>query len=217
MQTAFDMTINTTMGTSTSSPYLGSGSNIIIKTNKTIPDPSDATTKFLSYAFFIRTPSKNVTCELYDASYDVHFNFTNGVQNTFLQNLTYLAPNCFSDANYNLSLPQNKAAQAMMEVMRSILTGYIEGDGTIFRKDTNVLATGLAGCPEFLQSTVFNYPPGFFYGGQVVPSMCRNGSLELAMEDLFSNFTLSLFSSPQLAYVCILSVCFVLLFLTNIK
>lgn len=187
------------------SPYLGAGSSIIIVDNQTTTFPNDRNTKFLSHVFFMRTMSKNVSCELYDASYDVAFNFSSGVQSTFVRNLTYLQPNIFSHANYNLSDGQNKAAQAMMEVTRSLLTGYIEGDGSIFIQDTNILATSLAGCPELKNAEVLNFAPGFFFDGQIDPWMCRNGSLELAIEDLFTNFTMSLLSAPQLAYVpCVL-------------
>ncbi|KFY90143.1 hypothetical protein V500_05281 [Pseudogymnoascus sp. VKM F-4518 (FW-2643)] len=181
------------------SPYLGAGSSIIITDNQTEQFPNDRNTEFLSHVFFMRTDPKNVSCELYDASYDVAFNFSSGVQSTFVRNLTYLQPNIFSHANYNLSDGQNKAAQAMMEVTRSLLTGFIEGSGSIFIEDTNILATSLAGCPELKNSEKLNFAPGFFFGGQIDPWMCRNGSLELAMEDLFTNSTLSLFSAPQLA------------------
>jgi hypothetical protein len=199
---AFDATINSSVLTTNpaTSPWFASGSEIIIRDAQTNNQTSgDGPTGFLSHAFFVRTPSKNVSCELYNGTYDLAFNFSSGVQESELKELKFLAPHVFSHTGYDLTNGYNKAAQSMMEVLRSLLTGFIEGDGQIFVEDTNVLATSLAGCPELINQELFQFEPKFFYGGQVEPWMCRTGALETELQDLFANFTVSMLSNPRLA------------------
>lgn len=91
---------------------------------------------------------------------------------------------------------------AIARVFQRIVGGFTGRNAydLITVNSTSILATAIAACPEFSgvngllaanQNDVHSSQTG------LSPSVCRNGSIALTMEDLMSNFTLSLLASSE--------------------
>jgi hypothetical protein len=102
------------------------------------------------------------------------------------------------------------AYKAMIQVFQELLEGtiYVDGaNGPTVINSTSILVTGLASCPDFyslLNDSISNTENPSTY----IPSSCRNDSLALTMEELMTNFTLSMLSSPEMVSVSPPLLCF---------
>lgn len=156
---------------------------------------------------------QNFSCQLWNNSFVVHYEFSESLQTTTILEQRLLAP-----ANWSINagaLVGGISYQAYSATLFNLLSGTIQqgsigniymsaipSDDTLQFDDSTahrgggspgVLMTALAACPEI------NDGPWYAsVRGDSLPSwMCRNGSLGLAVEDLARNFTLSLSTMPQ--------------------
>lgn len=164
--------------------------------------------------FFIQTgvipePSGNslstaqTACQLRNASYNVEFEFSNGIQSTIIQKLELESSLDFNSSSLVSRLPINggQAYLSMFLALTNLLSGTVGGqDGAssagLLGGGLPVLNTGIMACPEVIQGWM-NFPDQDVppLNETTFPWMCRNGSVAKAVEDLANNFTLSLMSS----------------------
>ena len=156
---------------------------------------------------------QNFSCQLWNSSFVVHYEFLQGLQTTTTLEQRLLAP-----ANWTIAdspIMGEISYQAYSATLFNLLSGRIDekassgrldmnpilsddpefGDSTVARGggSPGVLMTGLAACPEINNGSM--YAP---IAGRSRPSwMCRNGTLGPAVEDLARNFTYSLSTMPQ--------------------
>ncbi|KAK8209880.1 hypothetical protein IWZ01DRAFT_332530 [Phyllosticta capitalensis] len=138
------------------------------------------------------SPAQKYSCHLWNASYEVLFQFNDGVQSTRIKNLTYISP-----TNYQRLLMSEYASGtlsywSMFDAMNEVLSSRFGVGSTddFYFTDSTILQTGVAACPPLLD---YKYYMGPYYSSW----MCRNGSVDKAIEDLSHNFTLSLLSSDM--------------------
>lgn len=91
---------------------------------------------------------------------------------------------------------------AIARVFQRIVGGFMGFNAydLITVNSTNILATAIAACPEFSGvGGVLEANENDIHSSQtgLSPSACRNGSIALTMEDLMTNFTLSMLSSSE--------------------
>lgn len=171
-----------------------------------------ATPTYSHNLIFIRTgggekvggDTKNISCQLWNASYTTQLDFNDGVQTTTIQSLEYE-----STMDYNTSVPFTKlppggrAYLSMYLAMSQLLSGDVGfhnglSSSGMAGSDLPVVKTGLMACPEVIQAwkTFGSKDPPL--DKNTSPWMCRNNSVVAAVEDLSRNFTLSLLSSQLL-------------------
>ena len=156
---------------------------------------------------------QNFSCQLWNSSFVVHYEFSESLQTTRMLEQRLLAPASWS-INDGATTGQ-VSYQAYSATLFNLLSGKFQSgadggleisaplaDGTLQLDDSTahpgggslgILSTGLAACLEF------NHGEWYAAGtADPLPSwMCRNGSLGPAVEDLARNFTLSLSTMPQ--------------------
>jgi hypothetical protein len=151
---------------------------------------------------------------MFYANYDVLFLFNDNSQDIIIKNLTYLNPTSSRD-----SAPwEARAHFSVFDGLAKLLIGNISMDGAIpsVMVTSRIVDTGLTSCDElynsyFMEMNHTNWGRGFWNGPYaygltnnseaIFPSQswfCRNRTLDLAIEDLSRNITLSMFSQPQL-------------------
>ncbi|KAK7516273.1 hypothetical protein IWZ03DRAFT_186003 [Phyllosticta citriasiana] len=135
---------------------------------------------------------QNLSCHMWNTTYQVFFRFDDGVQSTFIQNLTYIAPTNIK--YYEVATEYSPGEIAYWSwysaISRVLVTTLSVGStGSLNGADSNFLQTGVAACPQI--SNVSDYSLSEYSS----PWMCRNGSVDKAIEDLSHNFTLSLLSN----------------------
>lgn len=145
---------------------------------------------------------KNFTCALYNASYSAEFVFNGGVQSTKLKNVEYLEPmkwyngvptvDSFDFSSYG-NAPQYAVMsyQAVWVALNQQLTGTLSSNP----EGTRILQTPLIGSKDLGDWAYFNF------GGDVPPSIAfiaGNRTLDVLIEEMAQNATLSLFSASYL-------------------
>ncbi|KAK8157436.1 hypothetical protein IWX90DRAFT_324026 [Phyllosticta citrichinensis] len=144
---------------------------------------------------FVHVPNsdtQNLSCHLWNTSYQVLFRFDDGVQSTIIQNLTHVAPTDIQgDEIMTEYAPGEIAYWSMFSALSRVLTTTLGFGSTMYLNgaDSTFIQTGVAACPQI--SNVSGYSLAQYSS----PWMCRNGSVDKAIEDLSHNFTLSLLST----------------------
>lgn len=156
---------------------------------------------------------QNFSCQLWNSSFVVHYEFSESLQTTTTLEQRLLAPANWSI--YHSPTLGEISYQAYSATLFNLLSGRIEQGLTSLGLEMNaivsdspefddstarrgggspgVLMTGLAACPEINNGSWYA-----LVNQDSLPSwMCRNGSLGPAVEDLARNFTLSLSTMPQ--------------------
>lgn len=155
----------------------------------------------------LTTIEQNISCTLWNTSFDITFNVSQGVQAIQEHNITLETPYKYHDwSTYIMGF------EAVASAMTTILTGHIERDysgATHFgsgdaddQNNTNtwdpIYNTGLVVCPELGNHLMNTFPEKTLTLAQSQPRwMCRAGSLASAIEDLSKNFTYTLFAVPD--------------------
>jgi hypothetical protein len=158
-----------------------------------------------------------LVCRMYNTSYSINLNFTDGTES-----LTPLAVSSLNLANWTYSegqdssLPSNYLGETDFEpppytpnsgfhITHLLFTGLLqrrlragatgnlaqESDSSGWGDSTSITQSGLFSCPEIWNSTIYG---NLTLTGIPTPSLCRNGTLAAAIEDLSHNFTYSLFT-----------------------
>ncbi|CAI7620017.1 unnamed protein product [Penicillium viridicatum] len=176
----------------------------------------------LNNTFFIRTSGENplsetgpeLVCRMYNTSYIINLNFTDGTES-----LTPIAVSPLNPANWTFSEGQlssippltgikpepaytpNSGFHVMHLLFRGLLQRRVragatnnlvqESDSDGWGDSTSITQSGLFSCPEIWNSTIYG---NLSQTGSPTPAQCRKGTLAAAIEDLSHNFTYSLFS-----------------------
>ena len=175
--------------------------------------------------FWLQTAERSIICYAVNASFDVGFNYTNGVGSITYQDVKVLT----SDKNNpNITLPNGalnlgssgcanlhaaeivtknlaRASQATFLSLTNIIngnvslvnssSGCIDCDSPLLIQEANsrALQTGLIACDDIAHNYCYrNY--GFVNNFPSEPWMCRNRTLDRAIEDLANNITISMLS-----------------------
>ena len=154
---------------------------------------------------------KNFTCILHNTSYSADFSFNGGVQSTKLKNIEYLepmkwyigvpTPDFLEDSSYgNAPRYAVMSYQAVWVALNQQLIGTLSSNP----QGTRILQTPLIGSKDLGDWASFTF------GGGIPPSVSSiagNRSLDVLIEEMARNITLSLFSTASLWYVMAIS-CF---------
>ena len=162
---------------------------------------------------WVQAANVSIVCSLANASFDLDVQFLNGVQNVFQRNITTLNHWAPSVAAYQI----DNAYMTTFVALVNMLYGNVSlqpAYGTelaLHLDDSNVLNTALSACPEFsfwfngngpsVNQTVFGIDLATNLTNYIFPSetsICRNGSLARAIEDLANKITISMLRSPYL-------------------
>lgn len=144
------------------------------------------------------TKGQNLTCNLWNTTYHVLFNFTATEQSTTITHLNKTAAVHVTPGDVPTAYTDSQVAYSgYSAAIRSILAVQIgiSAMGTNNNPEAFLLKTSLASCPE-LMATLGDASD---YIDTSQAYMCRNASIARAIEDLSHNFTLSLMSSELLA------------------
>lgn len=173
--------------------------------------------------FWVQVPNKSISCALWNASFDVQFRFTNQVQSTTVQDFEYSnlanftwgpditgGPNGCDKGNWNwnITLAYLTHAISMSSLIQGTMTADVQGNTCLTRGPSpqenctgiDIMNTGLAACPEVIQAVSESGYLNLAYAESLHPWMCRNDSLERAIEDLSRNITLSLFTYSNIRF-----------------
>jgi hypothetical protein len=141
-----------------------------------------------STGYFANT---TIECGLYNASYSVGFNFTNGLQTVNVLNRTLLNGVPFNltgpgDTGQPASIPA-VAYTSLMDSLGGLLVGVLDFShyGEVTPHLTQIMSTVLVETQELASESG---------AADVEPPTIANMTMTDALEDLFTNFTLSLFS-----------------------
>ncbi|MCJ1465827.1 hypothetical protein MMC07_004446 [Pseudocyphellaria aurata] len=144
----------------------------------------------------------NFTCTLYNTSYSAEFSFDGGVQSTRLKNIEYLEPmrwyngvptidsldgSSYGDAPRYAVMSYQAIWVALNQQLIGTLSSNPEG--------TRILQTPLIGSKDLDDWAHFNF------GGAIPPSVASiagNRTLDILIEEMAQNITLSLFSVSHL-------------------
>jgi len=148
-----------------------------------------------------------------NASFDLDVQFLNGVQTVFQRNITTMNHWAHSVVEYEVDNAYMSTFVALVNMLYgnvSLQPAYGVELG-LHMGDSNVLNTVLSACPEFffwfngygpsVNQTIFGIDLAANLTNYIFPSetsICRNGSLARAIEDLANNITISMLSNPYL-------------------
>ena len=183
-------------------------------------------TRYQASQNFTHAPEAHyLNCELYNASYEVEFSWSNGIQNLTILNLDILNPVYYPvNALTSTASEEDMAYAAVFWALSSQITGSIRfykdlsstNDtaenpfaGKIYSKiSSNIASTSLLGSSDLNSHFIENHLLGdgnssSLFSDQRLQDMAlaRNRSLEALIPELSANITLSLFSNPFLAQV----------------
>lgn len=157
------------------------------------------------------TKKYDIPCMLWNTSYTVLFSSAGAEQSTSITRMERTEEvhinGSMSAINFTLS---QRAYKGYSEAFMELLTGSISPAEGIYRdysksgESSSYTESSCNKGPKELLSTTLAYCPEFdpLYNGtgrRENPTMCRNGTLLKAIEDLSLNVTLSLLSSPDLS------------------
>jgi len=163
------------------------------------------------YNAFVYAAGQNISCEVQNTSYSIQYSFLDGIQT--LIPISFLPMETLGTEQQSQTPTGGAAAayQAFGYALVSILTGFIRvgADGSVTTSGSlsdsgagvstlNLMNSGLIACPEIISSTLLSQSDGNF-APFMAPWMCRNGSLDAAIEDLSHNFTFSLLASAAIS------------------
>ncbi|CAG8181319.1 unnamed protein product [Penicillium nalgiovense] len=153
------------------------------------------------------TQPTELVCQLWNTSYVVGQNFTNGIRTLIPVSTELVAPaNWSSDAGSQVTFQrQEPTVNGGYYVMHMLFSGLIQRKLVISASlelssflpsslpftTMSIMQTGLFSCPELWNSTDYQT---LGIGGDESTALCRNKTLAQAIEDLSHNFTYSLLS-----------------------
>lgn len=151
---------------------------------------------FNNYDLWVRTASRNFTCQTWNATYDMTFDFRSGAQQLRVNDIQFLErlPLRKTITSFNDSELTLQGIGAWFDSVSELLVGELTVGGSqdYLTATTNVLQLGLAACPELAELAESR-------SIDTSTSYCPGGTLERAIEDLYQNATFSLFAySPVL-------------------
>ncbi len=136
------------------------------------------------------TPSRNFTCETWNATYTATFSFISGVQSIDVTNFRYdhRFNTTYDSPDGNLCPFDFCAYNGWLKALAGLLTGsaYTAGAYGRYTATTRALQTSLVGCPELTSAAEMS---------GIIGIKCPGPSLERAVEALSQNATLSYFGS----------------------
>jgi hypothetical protein len=180
--------------------------------NASLPQPYYDNFNSCLVELWVQLANESLVCSLYNASYNVGFDYPNGVQNITHRTVTF-------ENEWTSNISSADGGTNYAGVFASIAP-MLYGNVSILRYDcqlkgnkttcymladtsSKILSSGVVSCPEFThsfwQNNVANgnspseQPDGSF--AAFSSWECRNHSVALALEDLFANFTISLLST----------------------
>lgn len=157
------------------------------------------------------TPKKgtNLTCQLYNTSYDITISFENGVQYVRENSIELFERMSWNDTvgfmsalNYR-DTPSLETFYVTHMLFRQLLSGTIalsaDGEVSTFEDDDTlpILQSALVDCPELWNTTVVNTASSGDVWLSPTKYGCHEGSLARAIEQLSRNFTYTLMTFPQ--------------------
>lgn len=149
----------------------------------------------------------SLVCQFRNASYAVDFRFfENSAPSTTISKLELEPPlkyGAYTDPLTKLPLNAARAYLSMARALMDLLSGTVGysfglSSGGAVGLNSTFTSTGLLACPEILEAEQYNEGATrrrFMLNETTSSWMCRNSSLQRAIEDLSHNFTLSLMSS----------------------
>lgn len=180
-----------------------------------VPEIPLAETSFGSRA------NKTIECGLFNTSYEVEFSSANGQLKSAIKKATRLngvsgdyarMSNITCDGyEEGICYPDSVAYVAVLNALNQQLTGYLKQShyGRIFAQQTQVDKTTLMDTKELYQPQYFMNHGTSPQGANKVPADAME--IAQALEEVFTNATLSLFSSTSFLYVYTHSVSLILL------
>ncbi|EPE36340.1 hypothetical protein GLAREA_05678 [Glarea lozoyensis ATCC 20868] len=141
--------------------------------------------------------AKNISYQMYNATYNVQFQFNNGIQSTIIHSVDSM--NTYSYRGYPDDMDHDRSKStyaAYADIFSSLISGKMYEGASQLNVPTglNFGSTAIYMCPE-----VYNaIPDGYRQRETESSSSCRNGTVERAIEDLSWNITLSMFTVPEL-------------------
>ncbi|EON69439.1 hypothetical protein W97_08699 [Coniosporium apollinis CBS 100218] len=171
-------------------------------------------------SILLLTPDVNISCTLWNTSYDVIFDLSQGAQTIHESKVIPQEPYRYDDIDddFTYGMVGSMGFEAVAGSMASILKGHIEvadsmwphfgagGSNADFTNNTGVwdpiYHTGLIFCPELGEHIVqINIDDPSSMPQTLTATMprwmCRAGSLARAVEELSRNITYSLFTVPD--------------------
>ena len=148
---------------------------------------------------FLSKSPQNFTCDLYNASYGVHFEFSNGQQSTRLVEFSFVDVVPYDDYTHCYEDPKVTAqSQVSYHAIMVGLVGQLAGYASNTVTTTNIVQSGLAAANNFYLINISNLnsedPKSLM--SDDLPSTSQN--LAALIEEYFRNLTLSLLSKEQL-------------------
>jgi hypothetical protein len=162
---------------------------------------------------WVQTGNRSIVCVLANASFDVGFEFSSGVQNLYQRKIEVINELSVTSTCEGVACIEESSYFAHFLAWTNMLNGNVTmypgyDAWELVEVSSNMLITGLATCDEianscwdsiFLQnSPSFHIPnvtdnnfPGALWG-------CRNHTIDRGIEDLANNITISMLSSPSL-------------------
>lgn len=196
-------------GVINNAPVVPGVNDVYANWNATLPAPYAKYFDPNGVELWVQLANQSIVCTLYNASYNVGFDYPNGIQNITHQTVTHLN-------KWTGNLSHESGVTNYMGVMASLVpmlygnvtlldyTCPVGGKNTscymLTELSSNILSSGLAACNEFKHSfwqdhlingtTQVEQPDGSFLA---FPSwQCRNKTVTRAIEDLMQNVTISL-------------------------
>jgi hypothetical protein len=142
------------------------------------------------YDIWFLTPTRNFSCETWNATYTATFSFTNGEQSINVTDIRYdnRVLSFFELTSPELCPNDMCAYKGWFKAMADMLTGdmYTAGAYETVFSSTRIMQTALIGCPEMSSAAK---------AARMVEGGCPGPSLEGAVELLSQNATLSFFGA----------------------
>lgn len=194
LQEAWDKTMNGSFGSNVDYVYVGVSPEVV-------SGVSMASHLFVSTGYFAAFErwGQNSSCHLWNTSYVLNFNWSNGDQTTTIRELNHVAPlSIVSEDIVNTYAEGEIQYWTMFTSLMNILVANIGwgSTGSMLGDDSALLQSGIAGCPEIANGSD---DESLVFSQLFSDWMCRAGSVPGAIEDLSHNLTLSLLSSALLA------------------
>ncbi|KAI1070524.1 hypothetical protein LB507_006778 [Fusarium sp. FIESC RH6] len=168
----------------------GPGGSTTTWYNATVDPPGD-----YRYNIFVSTTHRNFSCQVWNTTYTVDFNFANGIQKSNITKVRHLH-SLKAEGDLMGAVYDDDGNMAMMgytgwyKALTSILESYAFQRislNTIWEISTKALQTALAACPE-VRNALGSIPASSRNG-------CPGGSIERAFERMGEQATLSFFPS----------------------
>lgn len=161
---------------------------------------------------WVQTANRSIVCVMVNASFDVGFEFSSGVQNVYQRRIEAINEISSLSTCDGVACMEESSYFGNFLTWCDLLDGNVtmalyDGTWTISEATSNVLLTGLAMCEEIAHNCWNSiFPPNStFYTPNITdnnfpgePWECRNRTIDRGIEDLINNITISMLGSPNL-------------------